>query len=267
MNLKIIKLSLILTALFMFSCKEPQENIIHLNKENFTPQEEMKIGEIIKDEIFKYPEEYQILDREEYEDAYEYVGTLMDVLINTETVKLRNTYDWDLTIINDDNLRTAFITPGGHLFIYTGFLKFISTESELVSILGHEIYYAEKGFAIKQLKKDYSDLADLLLDKEEHRFLKDLILNINKLSYPSKEVEKADSYAVELLCPFQYDALGIKSILETVEAKHMTIAWLKAKPGTEKRKEKILEEAQNCGAEESTFAERYKSFKSKMLPE
>lgn len=266
MNLTAIRLSLILSVLFMFSCKPPNENIIHLNKENFTPKEEMKIGLIIKNEILNYPEDYKVLNQDQYSEAYSYVGTLMNMLINTQTVKLRNTYNWDLTIIHNDNLRTAFITPGGHLFIYTGLLKFIKTESELVSIIGHEIYYAEKGFAIKQLKKDYSDLADLLLDKEEHRFLKDLTLNINNISYPTNEVEKADSYAVELLCPFQYDAFGIKSILETAETSQTTIAWLRTKHGTDKRKEKISKEAQNCGAEESTFADRYRAFKSNMLP-
>ena len=266
MNLTTIRLSLILTVLFIFSCKPNDENIIHLNKENFTPEEEMKIGLIIKNEIFKDSKDYKILNKDQYNKAYNYVGTLMNMLLNTQTVKLRNTYNWDLTIIHDDNISTAFITPGGHLFIYTGLLKFIKTESELVSIIGHEIYYAEKGFAIKQLKKDYPDLADLLLDIDEHRFLKDLTHNIDNISYPSNEVEKADNYAVKLLCPFQYDAFGIKSILETAEASQTTIAWLKTKHGTSKRKEKISKEAQNCGAEESTFADRYKAFKAKMLP-
>ena len=267
MNLTAIRLSLVLSVLFLFSCKKTNENIIHLNKENFTPEEEMVIGSIIKEEILKYPEEIKILDRNEYASAHSYVETLMNMLLNTDAVKLRNTYNWDLTIMHDDQLRNAFITPGGHLFVSTGLLKFIRSESELVSILGHEIYYADKGYVVKRLKQDYSDLADLLLDKEEHAFLKDLALDMNNISFATVEVKKADQYAIDLLCPFQYDAMGIKTFLESAENSTTNVTWLKTRPGDDNRKEEIRSLAQDCGAEESTFADRYHAFKTKLLPQ
>ena len=53
----------------------------------------------------------------------------------------------------DKNEVNAF-TCGGHIFVYTGLIKYLKTESELAFIIGHEIGHDEKGhikLMIKQL--------------------------------------------------------------------------------------------------------------------
>lgn len=267
MSITMIRLSFILSVLLIVSCKEPTENIIHLNKESFSPEEEKTIGASLKETILSLPEEFPVLDKSNYQNAYDYVSTLFRMLLNTEDVTLREDYDWDVTIINDDETRTAFITPGGHFFIYTGLLKALNTESELVSVFSHEIYYAEKGYVVKRLKEEYSDLADILLENIDPPFLEDLAKDMKYISFSPSEVNKADKFAINLLCPFQYDATGLKSILDIAENSGKKVDWLSIRPGTENRKDEILDMAKSCGEEESTFEDRYKSFKTGKLPE
>jgi hypothetical protein len=262
-----IRLGCILSILLIFSCKKPAENVIHLNKESFSSEEEKTIGATLKETILKLPEEFPVLDKTDYRNAYDYVSTLFKMLINTGKVTLRNDFDWDVTIIYDDDWRSAFITPGGHFFIYTGLLKTLNTESELVSVFAHEIYYAEKGYVVKRLKEEYSDLADILLENVDPPFLEELARDMNYISFPPSEVNKADDFAINLLCPFQYDATGLKSILDIADTSGTKIDWLSIRPGIENRKDEILNMAKSCGEEESTFSDRYRSFKMRMIPD
>jgi len=266
MNITIIRISFLLSILFFLACEEPEANIIHLNKQSFSPEEEKVIGEAIKNEILSTPDNFPILDEAEYSKAYDYVSTLFRMLRNTSNVENRKLYAWEMYLVHDDNMRSAFITPGGHLFIYTGLLKTLNTESELVSLIAHEMYYAEKGYAVLRLKEEFPDLADLLLNDVPTPFLTELAEEIRFITFSSTEVEKADQFAIDLLCPFQYDATGLKSILEIAERSGAPINWLDTRPGLDDRKSNIQSKAEPCGTSESTFANRYDKFKRQMLP-
>lgn len=261
-----MKSGVLLCILVLTSCIKSKENIIHQNKESFTVEEQRIIGSLIKSEILKQDQQIIILNKNEYAGAYRYLETLMKMLLNTTTVELRNSFDWDLNIILDDNQRQAFITPGGHLFISTGLLKFISSESQLVSVIAHEIYYADTGYVVDKLKEKYSDLADLLLNRIDPNFIEELALNMGNLLFEEEEVLKADSYAINLLCPFQYNALGIKTILESAKTYNGFIHWLTARPSSINRINNIVAIAQACGSEEETFSERYQAFIQDELP-
>ncbi|MEL6924521.1 MAG: hypothetical protein AAFO94_10780 [Bacteroidota bacterium] len=92
-------------------------------------------------------------------------------------------------------------------------------------------------------------------------------MDVPNIVFSSKEVGKADAFAINLLCPFQFDATGLESILEMAEVTNRRLDWLSIRPGTEDRKVTILTEAKGCGEEESIFADRYEAFKKNLLPE
>ena len=190
----------------------------------------------------------------------------MDMLSNTDVVQNRSLFDWDVTIIHEDSIRTAFITPGGHLFIYTGLLKFIRSESELVSIIAHEINYAETTYLIERLTSEFGKdiIGDLLLGNDIAE-TRDVAYNLRDLVFAINEVSNADRYTIQLICPFQYNALGLKSFLENAERSDLEIQWLFTRPGMNNRLSKIEEMAADCGEEEESFSERYENFKN-LLP-
>ncbi len=47
-------------------------------------------------------------------------------------------YEFTFTIIDDD-VQNAFAVPGGYVYVYTGIIREMKDESELVGVLGHEI--------------------------------------------------------------------------------------------------------------------------------
>lgn len=58
---------------------------------------------------------------------------------------------YTMHLIDKDEVN-AF-TCGGHIFVYTGIIKYLKTQSELAFIIGHEIGHNEKGHIQKMIKQ------------------------------------------------------------------------------------------------------------------
>jgi len=48
-------------------------------------------------------------------------------------------YEWEVTLIRDDQVANAFALPGGKMAVYTGILPFCASEAGLAVVMGHEI--------------------------------------------------------------------------------------------------------------------------------
>lgn len=48
-------------------------------------------------------------------------------------------FDWEFTLIEDDNTVNAFALPGGKVAVYTGILEYTQDEAGLAVVIGHEI--------------------------------------------------------------------------------------------------------------------------------
>ena len=258
---------LLTSSLLFTSCRKEEDKPVHVCKEELTVEEMNTIGDAIKSEIVNVSDEYVVLSATEYQEAYTYVNNLMRMLVNTEHVKHRSDFDWDVTILKDDEMLTAFISPGGHLFIYTGLLKFIRSESQLLSLMGHEITYADKEYIVEALISEYDchDLGDILLGNRTS-VVSEMADGLKTLSYDKSQVEEADNYSIQTLCPFQYDASGLKNILIDAAESGSELEWLITRPSYTNRINNIAELAAGCGEEEEIFEERYTNFKYNLLP-
>src|SRR6266545_711531 len=54
----------------------------------------------------------------------------------------RTDYQWEFTVIKDDNTVNAWCLPGGKVGVYTGILKVTQDEAGLATVLGHEVAHA-----------------------------------------------------------------------------------------------------------------------------
>lgn len=266
MNHQVITFLFILVS--CWSCRPEPNNITKINKEDFTLEEQQEIGNILQQAIDDNHEKFPRLSQTGFAEAYSYLDLLMQTLLASPNVKNRNEYSWDITIIRNDDIKTAFITPGGHLYLYTGFLKFLETEHQLAAVISHEIAYADSDFIINRLKAEYGGiiLGDLLLGNDVNN-LDDIACSLLNLAFAEPEVLNADTYSVDLLCPFAYDAAGIKSFLETVDSSDIAIEWLETRGGNlTERIQNINTHAAPCGTEGQVFRERYQNFKETLLP-
>ena len=79
-------------------------------------------------------------------------------------------------------------------------------------------------------------------------------------------VYDADEYAIELICPFQYDIDGLKNFI--LRAQEKQIGWIKSKSGDDLdfRLENIEFLAEPCGEGGVTNLEQYKRKIKNFLP-
>ena len=254
--------------LSFIACRQEPQVVTRISKEDFTLNEQRQIGRVLKETIENNYERFPRLSRTGFAEAYNYLDLLLETLLISPNVVHRKDYDWDVTIVRNDMTRTAFITPGGHFYIYTGLLKFLESEHQLAGVISHEIAYADSDFIVNRLKSEYGGvvLGDILLGNEVAQ-LDEIARSLETLTFSEPDVLNADSYSVDLLCPFAYDAKGVKSILEAVDTTGVTLEWLEIRRGDlNERIQNIEVHAAPCGAEGQLFIERYKDFKENLLP-
>lgn len=260
----------LIAALSLSACSRGDDDaLVHIYKEEYTPEDQSQIGAVIQQYINNNPFLFPQLERSTNAEIYTYLNTVLETLLTTDDITKRNVFDWELTILQDNDIRSAFSAPGGKIFIYTGLLKFISGENELLSILAHEISYNESGRVMTKLQEEYTKdkvfLGDVLLGKENLEGMDELSLFLKDMTYSENEVIEADNFAIQLICPFQYNALGIKTIIDQASQSTMAVAWLDIRPSASNRIDNILEQAAPCGDEEDpTFAERYEGYKKRL---
>ena len=56
-----------------------------------------------------------------------------------ETAK---SFDWEVSVIKDDNTKNAWALPGGKIAVYTGIFPIAKDEAGLAAIMGHEVIHA-----------------------------------------------------------------------------------------------------------------------------
>ena len=51
-------------------------------------------------------------------------------------------HEWSVSVVNDDNIKNAFVLPSGHIFVFTGMLALCDNDQQLGVILAHEMAHA-----------------------------------------------------------------------------------------------------------------------------
>ncbi len=257
-----ILVGLVVVVFFLVGC-EKEGAVIRQNFDEFTIQEQINIGNTMKQQIESMQDVYPIMNKLTNKCAYDRLDVIFSTLLNTSVVNNRKEFDWSLYIIDNDQIKNAFTLPGGHIYIYSGLIKFLETESQLVAVLGNEIAYADDGYTLNTLKEEHGNLilGDLSLGNSVSN-LSDILIDLPYVQYDEDLVTKADSVSISLICPFQYDAHSLQDFLES--AIDSNIEWVYSKKGGDinNRIEKINSLTGNCGKDEGTFETRYQNFLS-----
>ncbi len=244
------------------SCRNKPETPEHVAISNLDTNDQIVVGEEINSFIQSNPSKFDVLSSEEYSLAYEYLNSFLLTLIRTAEVERRSAFDWKVIILKDDSQTSAFTLPGGYIYLYTGLLKFLKNESELISVLAHEIYYADSDLAANAIFEvmDGNMLSDLSLRKDVGDISQELF-NFRDLLFDELDIIKADNFSIDVICPFQYDANGLYSLmLEAGGSGSSSIDWFQVRPITTIRMNNLIERAAICGVDEATFNERYMEF-------
>ena len=90
--------------------------------------------------------------------------------------------------------KKSFSAPGGFVFVTTGLIDSLESETQLVGILAKEIAFVNRKFHLKEVKKvkDLKKAADLIFEK------------LMKRDYSKKQLRAADYEAILGLSSMQY---------------------------------------------------------------
>lgn len=109
------------------------------------PSQEESLGEQMEREV---EQQMVVLDDPEVQA---YIDRLGHELVAASAGSIPDGIDFEFTVIDDDSTINAFTIPGGHIYVYTGLIKAVDSEAELVAVLGHEIAHVTERHIAKQL--------------------------------------------------------------------------------------------------------------------
>lgn len=162
--------------------------------------------------------------------------------------------DWRVIIVNDE-IKNAFVLPSGHIFVFTGILKFVDNNDQLAAIIGHEISHVLLSHAAENISKTFVlnfimllpflALCALLPGMEHFaRLITDYLSNILFHLPFSRLLElEADILGLEMMSKACYDPQQARLFwtkMEKIE-KGKQIEWLSTHPSHETRSKKMNE--------------------------
>ena len=256
---KIIFLSILFLSTAMFNgCESSKRAISEFNL--FTIENDKELGKQVAMEIDSNPQEYPILDSAKNATAYKYLYDIRNKILNSGQVQHKKDFAWRMRIIHDDNIKNAFCTPGGYIYVYTGLMKYLDAEDQLAGVLAHEIGHADLRHSTRQMTKLYGVETLLNILAGDRALIKDLTASIIGLKFSRTHETEADKASVTYLCATDYVAAGGAKFFEKIEAEGGASMpeWLSTHPNPDNRIEYFYNQstAQGCTGTE-TYKARY----------
>jgi len=256
--------ALILAGCSMFQKDDKKDKLPNGRLNLFTVEQDKQLGAQVAGEIKAASADYPILDSASNVEAYRFLYNIRDRILETDKVRYKNDFKWQLHIIKDDSTLNAFCTPGGYIYVYTGIIKYLETEDELAGVMGHEMAHADLRHSTRQMTK--SGLLSVLVDAAlgEREALKQITAGVVGLKFSRAHETEADQMSVHYLCGTEYAADGGAGFFEKIEASGggATPEFLSTHPSPANRIENYHKWAQenNCPTG-SDKAKRYANFK------
>ena len=156
----------------------------------------------------------KILDRATYPVAYQYIDSVRDVILASDKIRYKDEFTWEVKLINDETLN-AFATPGGHIYFYTGLIKYLNKADHFAGVMGHEIAHADRRHTSQQLQRQYGISVLLsVLSGGNPGLLSQIAAGLVTLKYSRGAESEADAYSVEYLQDTQFACNGAAGFFE-----------------------------------------------------
>ncbi|MBN2486618.1 MAG: M48 family metalloprotease [Bacteroidales bacterium] len=212
----------------------------------FSLSQDIEFGRVMDSTIKADPVEYPILDPVQYADAYTYVNTMMQQILESEKIKYKTEFEWEITLINKD-VMNAFAVPGGRLYFYTGLIKYLDDAASFAGVLGHEMAHVDLRHSTKTLTDLYgfSFLVSLLIGNNSSQLAQiagDMATGAAGLKFSRNHEYDADKYSMYYLSETKYHPKGIASFfIKLQDEGHTgsTFEFLSTHPSDQKRIDNI----------------------------
>ncbi len=231
--------ALALLLLFLLvSCAQISESIQHAL---LPPEEEIKLGKAYTPSAIAQNE--GLYPDKEVQEYVRRLGNSMAVLAPRKL-------PYEFYVVNS-SVQNAFALPGGPVFVTRGLLLMLENESELASVLGHELGHTNKRHHARYLEKvlglslllnitaifvaDSSASSQLLLQ------MASVGANLLALKFSRDQEREADDFGVDITVKAGYDPSGFIGVFEKFKRlqKERPPAWLSTHPLPEERIKRV----------------------------
>ena len=192
-----------------------------VSRQYFSSQEEQGLARTIMRSIYADP---LYLDDPEIEAYLETLGYRL------VSVSSRSQHNFNFFVIQDPSIN-AFALPGGNIGVHTGLLLSARSESELASVLGHEIAHITQDHLARmvaaQTQSSWPSLAALALALLASRSNPNLAsaaitstqaLSVqNQLNFTRDYEREADRLGYEMLIRAEFDPHGMSSFFDRLQ--------------------------------------------------
>lgn len=93
-------------------------------------------------EVLQDPKVVISTDPREIEPVKRVAARIVDAAKRSKYAESAKAFDWEVTVIKDDNTKNAWALPGGKIAVYTGIFPMAQNEAGLAAIMGHEVVHA-----------------------------------------------------------------------------------------------------------------------------
>lgn len=175
----------------------------------FTIQDDIDLGQQVRDEILGDAATYPVLYEDEAPEAYDHLYRIRDAVLASGELEHADEFDWEVYLVDDPQTLNAFAAPGGYMFFYTGIIDYLDEEDHFAGVMGHEMAHADRRHSTQQLTKAYgvATLLEMLLGKNPG-LAAEIAAGIVNLKFSRTDESDADEMSVIYLCETAYAADG-----------------------------------------------------------
>jgi predicted Zn-dependent protease len=200
------------------------------------------------------------MGREAAQQAAQQIGLYEDAELQSYVSRLgkqlaaeseRPDLPWSFQVVDDPSVN-AFALPGGFIFVTRGLMTHLTSEAELVSVLGHEIGHVTGRHSVEQMSKaqlaQIGLIAGMILQPELANYgdLAQTGLGLLFLKYGRDDEREADDLGLRYLVAKNYDPREMPQVFETLrrvserETQGGRVpGWLSTHPTPENRIQRI----------------------------
>ncbi|THB70876.1 MAG: M48 family peptidase [Gammaproteobacteria bacterium] len=210
----------------------------------FSPQQEAEIGRQMMQQV---KESAALITDPEINT---YIQSLGNSLVNYANEN--NLPEFTFFIIASDQIN-AFAAPGGYIGIFTGLINATKTESELASVLAHEIGHITQSHLARRIAEHErlsvpriaALLASILIATQDSQAGSAALISTNaasiqhQLAYSRTAEKEADNIGLKILAASGYDQKGMTGFFQTLQDaqthSNKPIEYLSTHPLTQSR--------------------------------
>ena len=150
-------------------------------------------------------------------------------------------YPFTFTVLDDKRTANAFSGPGGFVYVTTGLLNMLDSESQLACVLGHETGHVIRHHVIKQMQeRNRTNLILAVISKitNLNQQLSQLGEYVLLQKFSRNDEYEADQVGMELAAAANYNPHGMVEVLNklnALESRGVAISFLQSHPSSAAR--------------------------------